>query len=178
MFAGLSLSTTKSLLQLSTWYFETGSLTKPGTNQFVWTGWPVCLHLPSNGLQMCCLCYVSAGDPSLGSHACWETLLLLPTLPSTPLQPFDHLSPLLLFFITEFSPVLFKCLHTNTVPLTRKGRGAEYCGKMIPAQCSLNHSISLQVTAFPETADMLTEIQPQPSHTHSSVNWATEVEHS
>lgn len=128
---------------------------------------------------MCCLWYVSIGDLSPGPHACWETILPFPTLPSSPLHPLDHLSPLLLFFITEFSPVVYSFIpvvyfvglhYTGScfvVPVQvlayqhscihKEGGSEEYCGKMIPAQCLRSHSTSLQETAFPEMADMLTE---------------------
>lgn len=103
---------------------------------------------------MCCLWYVSIGDLSPGPHACWETILPLPTLPSSPLHPLDHLSPLLLFFITEFSPVVYSFIpvvyfvglhYTGScfvVPVQvlayqhscihKEGGSEEYCGKKIP----------------------------------------------
>lgn len=151
--------------------FETGSLTKPGTNQFIWTGLS-CLHLSSNGLQMCChlLCECWGFKPRA---SCF--LRNHPPSPHTPTPPHHHLSPLLLFLIAEFDSVLVKCFHTNTVPFARKGRSAEYCGKIL-AQCSHNHSASPQATALPEAVNMLTETWPQPSDAHGSVNWATEVE--
>jgi hypothetical protein len=176
LFAGLVLLSTRSPLQLSTWCFETGSLTKPGTNQFVWPG-PARLVSTSPAMDYRCAasCYVCAEDPNPGPHACYGTSLHTPTHPHTPhtaptlaiplTPPHHHLSPLLLFFTTVFSPVLVKCFHTNTVPFTRKRRGADYCGE-IPAQFSHNHSTSLQATALPETVNMLTETWPQPSDAH------------